>query len=269
MCIGSWLHRTARSMAVLSLAAVCEAEAETLRDDELIRFLSGATLHAVTRLDRESWSVQFEKNGQVHFQFADRTKKSGTWSVNGERIEFVLGSKRETGCRMIDFDSSRQQHWKECGSGETTSFIQRPVYQAKVNPSAALSTAGPYASNVRQKLMAEVDSLSARGFELLQTFPIRELARTDTQRHQLDLAAGMKYAFVAACDQDCNRVEFRLSDRSGAELARSPEEHHTVIMVGAVPTAGSYGVALNVPGCKQRSCHLGFAILQERGGALR
>jgi peptidoglycan hydrolase-like protein with peptidoglycan-binding domain len=138
---------------------------------------------------------------------------------------------------------------------------------------AAIAGAGPamgqastsnrdYVEDVRAKLAQEQQHLSGQNYRKEGAEIIEPLGRDKTKRVIAQFEAGRTYAIVAACDKDCSHVQISLHDASGALLVSSPEKEAVVIVSGAPVATGSYAAEVAVPGCKEKTCHVGIVVMR-------
>jgi len=252
-----------RMPAVLILATVvlwpsCALTAEYIAGEKLRRLVSGNTIKAQTAKDRERWQVTMEANGRAHFTLTDGSQRSARWRIADTRIDFKFDETAEHTCRMVFIDDDRQQHWRDCNTGHTSSYILEPLF----SDDAAATIASTNVADVNRKLSQEQVGLEQRGYEPWLRVRTDVVAQGSSLRHEVRFQAGSTYAVVAACDQSCSHVALALRDPTGAILAESPEQHHTVIVAGPVDQTGKFQVLLAVPGCRERQCLVGLQVLR-------
>jgi PAN domain len=128
-------------------------------------------------------------------------------------------------------------------------------------PAHAQETDRLYLEHVRSRLFREAASLEQQNYKAAQAAVIEVTERAQIRRFVLRLEQGVQYAFIASCDQDCSHVALALIDGQRNVIAKTPETSDLVILGGAPPASGLYEAEITIPGCRERSCHTGFAIM--------
>jgi hypothetical protein len=116
-------------------------------------------------------------------------------------------------------------------------------------------------AHVRGMIVREAEALAREGYVQAQPGIHSRATRAEVRRYVLRLEEGKRYALIAACDQGCSHVDLALYDGRRGLLARSNEPHAIVTVAGAARAAGLYEVEVKLPGCRERSCELAFAVL--------
>lgn len=232
--------------------------ADYLAGNDLKRAISGKTLKGKTAKDGDPWQVRMRANGRAEFSFKTGARRSARWQVKGPRIEFVFPKTGERPCRMIFTADDGRQHWKDCDTGRTSSYITEPIFVG----SKPQATSPLPRLEVDYKLLVEAETLAKRGFDSWGEPRIRTAARGASVREPLDLQTGTTYAVIAACNQQCSHVSLILRDPEGEVLTRSPEKHDIVIVAGPVTKTGRHEAQLTAPGCSERQCTVGIRVMQ-------
>lgn len=241
----------------LSFMGIASAKAEFVEADDLRRLITGKTIEAKTAKDGQAWQVQMLAHGRARFTLTDGSKREALWHVEGRRIEFIFDLTGDRTCRSILIDNQGRNHWQDCDTGVTSSFIVRPL----PTPTTKISTPAER-SNVEHKIEVELQSLFAQGYETWQAAKLEQVGPASSMRHPLELQAGTTYALVATCGGNCSHVALTLRDSHGAILAQSTEQHHTVILAGSAAHTGVHEVKVAVPGCADNKCLIGLQALR-------
>lgn len=120
-----------------------------------------------------------------------------------------------------------------------------------------------YTDNVRQKLNTELQALAAQSYSAEGQAVVKAIARNKPLAVPLDLAAGVNYAIVAACDQDCRRVSIELLDSSNKVLAKSADTHHTVLLGGSPESSGRHTARVSLLNCNEQECYVGVVLARQ------
>jgi hypothetical protein len=76
---------------------------------------------------------------------------------------------------------------------------------------------------------------------------------------EVNLSAGSKYFFSAACDQDCTDLDLRLF-RPGANepFEKDVQDDDIPMITFTAPVTGRYILAIDMAKCSTRMCYYGF-----------
>jgi hypothetical protein len=80
----------------------------------------------------------------------------------------------------------------------------------------------------------------------------------------LSLQAGVAYAILGACDQDCSDMDLRLLAPDSVLVTQDVEVDDRPVLEFTVPRSGVYLVMVMMPGCRQSPCYWGFQLYQRR-----
>lgn len=248
-------------LSMLSVAAmlgcdIARARADHLADGELRRAISGTTIKAKTAKDGNSWEIRFGRTRDAEFKFADGTRRRAEWQVVGKRIEFVFSPSGDRTCRMIYMAPDGKQHWQDCGTAETSSYLTHPIFAKPSNESHANFT------NVSSALNVETEALKARQFAQIGLAEIAIVKTNAGLKKSVTLEAKRTYALVAACGDECGHVRLVLRDPDGSTLFESPEKQQVVVVSGVADRAGKHEIQVSVPGCKTDRCPAGFQVMR-------
>lgn len=82
----------------------------------------------------------------------------------------------------------------------------------------------------------------------------------------LDLRAGVAYAIVGVCDDDCGRLELVLSDAGGDDLAVNRADENLPVVRFTPVHDRRYRVRVVMGACRKNPCWYGVGV-HERGAA--
>ena len=85
---------------------------------------------------------------------------------------------------------------------------------------------------------------------------------TDTKT--VDLQAGVRYAIVGVCDENCPDIDLRIWGPAGAKLAEDVQQNNTPILEFTAPAAGHYRLTVEMVTCSANPCAWGVQVLAAR-----
>ncbi|MGD0484506.1 MAG: hypothetical protein ABSB58_07605 [Gemmatimonadales bacterium] len=85
-----------------------------------------------------------------------------------------------------------------------------------------------------------------------------------TENRTVDLQAGVRYAIVGVCDENCPDIDMRIWGPSGAKLAEDVQQNNTPILEFTAPSAGRYRLAVEMVTCNANPCAWGVQVLANR-----
>ncbi len=107
---------------------------------------------------------------------------------------------------------------------------------------------------VRNELVRNRASLLGQGYrpegELLQG----EAGQRATDPHVVTLEAGVAYAILAVCDEDCNDIDLRITGPSDSTLAEDVQPDDTPVLEFTATETGQYDLDLIMFTCHANSC---------------
>jgi len=87
-------------------------------------------------------------------------------------------------------------------------------------------------------------------------------------RFIMPLSGGAQYAFIGACDGDCNNVDIELIDmRSGGVVASDVLPDDYPVVAFSPPANGDYMVRVILQTCTAAPCYVGARALTQTGAA--
>ena len=153
-----------------------------------------------------------------------------------------------------------------CRRGRAFGVVLCLLLVVGILPLAARTYEQQFVDYIQGQILKEAERLAGDGFEPAHRAMIEMNRRSDLRRFVLRLEAGTTYALVAACDQDCDHVTLAILDEARQPMTATRERAGVVLLTGTPDRSGHYEVELTLPGCRERSCHTGLAILR-RGEA--
>ena len=85
---------------------------------------------------------------------------------------------------------------------------------------------------------------------------------TDTKT--VDLQAGVRYAIVGVCDENCPDIDPRIGGPAGAQHAEDVQQTNPPILEVTAPAAGHYRLTVEMVTCSANPCAWGVQVLAAR-----
>ncbi len=80
----------------------------------------------------------------------------------------------------------------------------------------------------------------------------------------VSLQAGVHYAIVGVCDDNCSDVDLRIFGPTGAKVAEDVQQNPTPVLEFTAPAAGRYRLAIEMVACSADPCAWGVQVLAAR-----
>ncbi len=80
----------------------------------------------------------------------------------------------------------------------------------------------------------------------------------------VSLQAGVRYAIVGVCDDNCSDVDLRLFGPTGAKIAEDVQQNATPTLEFTAAAAGRYRLAIEMVACSANPCAWGVQVLAAR-----
>lgn len=108
-------------------------------------------------------------------------------------------------------------------------------------------------------LAVDADYLTDAGYDLvdLRTGSLRRAYQRD---HFLTLSAGVNYAIVGECDEDCDDLDFELYDGNGNLIDYDRASDANPIVEVRPRWTGSFRLRVKMPGCDVSPCYYAAGI---------
>jgi hypothetical protein len=85
-----------------------------------------------------------------------------------------------------------------------------------------------------------------------------------TENRTVDLQAGVRYAIVGVCDENCPDIDLRIWGPSGTKLTEDVQQNNTPVLEFTAPAAGHYRLAVEMVSCNANPCAWGVQVLAAR-----
>jgi hypothetical protein len=80
----------------------------------------------------------------------------------------------------------------------------------------------------------------------------------------LDLQAGVRYAIVGVCDENCPDIDLRIFAPNAAKVAEDVQQNATPTLEFTAPAAGRYRLQVEMVTCSANPCAWGVQVLAAR-----
>jgi hypothetical protein len=132
----------------------------------------------------------------------------------------------------------------------------------------AEALAASLAPAVRNDLARKRSELLAQGYQSEGESLSGSIARQKSEHRTLTLEAGVQYAIVGACDDECYDIDLVLTDAADSTLVRDVMPDDTPVIAFTVPATGQYGLETVMFSCRMDSCIWAGQILWHEGPAV-
>lgn len=118
-----------------------------------------------------------------------------------------------------------------------------------------------------ERLLSVADGLfEEQDFAVDAPHQIAGLASGRRQTLSVRLEAGVEYAFVAACDTDCNDIDLQIGNRDGQVLEIDDEDDDSPIVLFTPSRSGTFSLTVSMISCSQAPCAFGVTTLARHDG---
>lgn len=131
--------------------------------------------------------------------------------------------------------------------------------------STATSAQNTYQQQITNQLTRAAGILSPRGY-VADRAPVMGNLNNDNQESVLiNLNAGIQYALLGVCDNDCRDVDLRVYDPLGNMLGEDVATDDTPVVEFVAATTGQYRVSVIMAACNQNPCYYGVQVFVRSG----
>jgi hypothetical protein len=135
-----------------------------------------------------------------------------------------------------------------------------PLILATATLAAPAAAQTRWERQVQQQLGVITRDLEPRGFHPAGRPFTGELSAGRQATFRVGLRAGLRYAIVGLCDEDCRDLRLRVLDEHDAEVAATTAWSATPLIEVAPPSAGKYRVVVVMAHCGTGPCAYGVGI---------
>jgi len=119
-----------------------------------------------------------------------------------------------------------------------------------------------FQQQVRNYLNRAAASLVQRGYNPGGDPITGSLNSGARENYMIQLQAGVAYAIVGVCDNDCTDVDLRIWDGNGNKLAEDIATDDTPVLQFTSTTSGQYRVSVEMATCSTNPCYWGFQVFR-------
>jgi hypothetical protein len=117
-----------------------------------------------------------------------------------------------------------------------------------------------FEQQVRTQLDRVGENLAKKGFELTTQVYTGELGEEKNEEVSVRLRAGVRYAIVGVCDEDCKDLDIVLYTASGRELASDVGEDDVPVVEITPDREGTYMARAVMANCSAEPCSFGLGL---------
>jgi hypothetical protein len=103
-------------------------------------------------------------------------------------------------------------------------------------------------------------ALAERGYQRTGEVRTGSLTQGERESISLTLGAGLDFAIVGLCDNDCSDLDLRLYDQSGAEVDADIETDDSPVVELTPRSSGTYRVEIVMVSCSVSPCYYGLGV---------
>jgi hypothetical protein len=111
---------------------------------------------------------------------------------------------------------------------------------------------------VRTQLVTAGQVFEAGGYELTHRIYTGSLNDGRSEMVELDLAVGMEYQIMGACDADCSDLDLTLYDGNGNEIDSDLLDDDVPVVSVVVSRSGRFRLRVSMAECSQEPCRYGI-----------
>jgi len=121
-----------------------------------------------------------------------------------------------------------------------------------------------YQQQIRAALRAAAGRVSLRGARPQGEPLMGAMNGRMTDSKFVDLQAGVRYAIVGVCDENCSDIDLRIFGPNAAKVAEDVQQNNTPTLEFTAPAAGRYRLAVEMVCCNANPCAWGVQLLAAR-----
>ena len=119
-----------------------------------------------------------------------------------------------------------------------------------------------FQQQVRNYLTRAAQNLVSNGYHADRDPVTGSLNGGARENYMIQLQAGVAYAIVGVCDNDCTDVDLRIWDGNGTKLAEDILTDDTPVLQFTSTTTGQYRVSVEMATCSTNPCYWGFQVFR-------
>lgn len=113
---------------------------------------------------------------------------------------------------------------------------------------------------VRAQLSAVGSRFEQQGYELTHHIYTGSLNDGGSEMVDLELAVGMEYQIMGACDEDCTDLDFTLYDGNGNVIDSDMLDDDYPLVSLTVTRSGVFRVRVSMAACSAEPCRYGIGV---------
>jgi hypothetical protein len=123
-----------------------------------------------------------------------------------------------------------------------------------------------YQQQITNQLTRAATAISGQGY-VADRAPIMGSLNDDANEGVLvQLNAGVRYAILGVCDNDCTDVDLRIFDPMGNQLDQDLEVDDTPVLEFVASSSGQYRIQVLMATCNANPCYYGVQVFVRGGG---
>jgi len=134
------------------------------------------------------------------------------------------------------------------------------VALAGFSPEGASAQGNRWERRVADELRRAGGTLRFKGFARPQATRIGPLNNEESESFAVTLEAGVSYALIGVCDNDCSRLELVLATATRSELAAARASENVPFLQFTPRQTMSYRVKAVMAACRMNPCWYGVGV---------
>jgi hypothetical protein len=129
----------------------------------------------------------------------------------------------------------------------------------------ATSAQNTYQQQITNQLTRAAGILSPRGYSADRAPVMGNLNAGNQESVLINLSAGVQYAILGVCDNDCRDVDLRVHDPLGNMLGEDVATDDTPVVEFVAASTGQYRVTVIMAQCSTNPCYYGVQVFVRTG----
>ena len=143
----------------------------------------------------------------------------------------------------------------------------RPMLLALAIGVAVSTDATAQGNQYQQQIQNQINQAStlvkSQGYNPDRTPMMGSLNDDAEESVMINLNAGMHYAMVGVCDNDCTDVDLQLFGGDSTKLAEDVDTDDKPVLQFVAPYTGQYRMKVLMPSCNQNPCYYGVQVFMK------
>jgi hypothetical protein len=131
--------------------------------------------------------------------------------------------------------------------------------------STSTSAQNTYQQQITRQLTNAANILTPRGYTADRAPVMGNLNASNQESVLMNLNAGVQYAILGVCDNDCRDVDLRVYDPLGNSVGEDVATDDTPVVEFVASTSGQYRVTVIMAACNQNPCYYGVQVFLRSG----